>query len=385
MFPAQRAQQPPALRPKYTGPMDTSRQTGRARHSRRGFLIGPWASVAWLALGLFLLVAIIQIAMHFDRLSTRSIAQLLVIPITLASVVGLICWGIGRAVFYRNTIAGVIGFSVVLLLATGLRILVMTGFITGSMRGGNLRVNTPGATASNAPSTTPAPGANKPAPIMPNPVAANPAAPARPIPGGDPFPTPPSMHAGRSHDFAAVADQIAIDDPGAKDILLRHARDLKGLLEGFQGPANALQAALESPVTLDPAILRQHIATAQAAKDAGERYADRARGLRRQLENDLRAEGRLDPSAAPRIAGRFVTMTFAENRTFAIEQVTRAGDDLTRQSQMILDAPTKWTLDGKGNVETSDLSKLAEYRGLRAKLEAQRRMVKSAIERAMAP
>lgn len=372
--------------------METSRQSRRAHSSRPGFVTGPGASVAWLVLALFLLVALIQIAMHFNRLSTGAMAQLLLVPVVIAGVVGLVCWLLGRAIFYRNTIAGSIGFSVVLLLATVMRVLIMAGVFAGSMRGGNFRVNTPGPTASNTPGpTTPPARPNRPAPVMPNPVpptaapstAAPGASPANPAPGANPFPGPPST--GPAHDFAAVAEQVAANAPEARDILVRHARELQSLVDGFSGPAETFLTVLDGPPSIDPTVLRQRVAAVQSLKDAGTRYTTAARSLRERLEADLRAEPRVDKSAVPSISGRFLAMSSATGRLFAIEQVIRAGDDLAQQSQLVLDSPTSWSIDARGNVTTSDASKASEYRLYETKLMAPKRMLRHAVDRAVSP
>lgn len=350
-------------------------------HARRGFINGT----GWLVLGLFLIVALIQIAMVLDRISNRGIAQLLIIPVTLATVVGLVCWGVTRLVARPHArLVGTIGWSAVLLFLTVTRILVMSGVITGSVRGGNLRVNTPGATASNTPATTQPSQPARPAPVMPNPVtSANPAAAPGAAPGATPASRPPMARI--THGFADVAEQIAKDTPAARDVLSRHARELQGLIDTFATNARAFEAAVDEAPSIDPAVLRQRLVTVQTLKESGTRYADAAKAARQRIETDLRAEPRVGQSEASALAGRFITMTFTENRAFAVEQVGRAGDDLTRQYQLVLDDPSKWKIDANGHVTSTDLNKAGEYRMFEAKLAAQKRMIQGAIDRAVAP
>lgn len=339
--------------------------------------------MAWLVLALFLIVALIQIAMHFDRLNNRAIAQLLVIPITIAAVVGLVCWLVGRAIFYRNTIAGTVGWSAVLLLATVMRILVMAGVFTGSMRGGNLRINTPGTAASNAPSTTPeTPRPNRPVPVMPNPT---PPMPPTPHPPAATNPAAPSAPSTATHDFATVAEQIANDSPAAREVLTRHARELQSLVDGFAVPARSFLAILDQPATVDTSTLRQRIAAAQSVKDASTRYSTAAKSLRERLETDLRALPDLDKNAIPSISGRFLGRTFATGRGFAMDRVARVADDLTKQSQLVLDAPSSWSIDANGRVNSTDVRKANEYRLFEAKLMGPKQMLKADVDRAIAP
>lgn len=369
---------------------NSSRRHSGPHATRRGFITGAGLMWVGIALGLFLAVALIQIAMHFDRLSTRSIAQLLVIPIVFAGFAGLVCWGIGRAVFKRSTIAGALGMSAVLAFFTFTRVLVMTGIITGSAQRGNLQINTPGSASNEAASNAPAPQSpSAPAPVMPNPVPANaPVAGGPPgggpapanRPGTNPFPSPSAR--GIQRDFVGVAEQISQETPAAREVLLRHARDLQGLMDGFATQARTLTGVLGAPATIDPATLRERIAAAQGVKDAGTRYINAAKTVRERIEADLRAEPRIDSARIGAISGRFVTFSHADARVFAVQQLITAGDDLTRQSRLVLDAPTAWTIDDKGQVNSTDLSKASEYRLIQAKLAAQRAMLESAVDRA---
>lgn len=359
----------------------------RAAHgapSRRGFINGT----GWLVLGLFLIVAVIQIAMNLDRINARAIKPLLVYPVTLALVVGLICWGVAKLITKRNTIAGTVGWSTVLLLATVTRILVMTGVITGSMQRGNLRVNTPGDVASNTPPAQPAARPTPtPTPVMPNPVAPNPPSGVGPganppAPGG---PTQPAAGARSNRDFTKVAEAIAATEPASRDILMRYAREMQSLVDGFATPAESFLKALDEKPTIDTSVLRQRVATVQTMTNAGTRYKDAAKSLRDRLEADLRAEPRVDKTTIPSISGRFITQSFADARVFAVDQVMRAGEDLAAQSQLILDAPSLWSIDARGDVTSSDAKKAGEYRMYETKLFGPKRMLRGAVDRAVSP
>lgn len=226
---------------------------------------------------------------------------------------------------------------------------------------------------------------------MPNPVpptaapstAAPGANPANPAPGANPNPRPPST--GPAHDFAAVAEQVAANAPEARDILVRHARELQSLVDGFSGPAETFLTVLDGPASIDPTVLRQRVAAVQSLKDAGTRYTTAARSLRERLEADLRAEPRVDKDAVPSISGRFLAMSSATGRIFAIEQVIRAGDDLAQQSQLVLESPSSWSIDARGNVTTPDVSKAGEYRMYETKLMGPKRMLRSVVDRAVSP
>ncbi len=81
----------------------------------------------------------------------------------------------------------------------------------------------------------------------------------------------------------------------------------------------------------------------------------------------------------------FITQSFADARVFAVDQVMRAGEDLAAQSQLILDAPSIWSIDARGDVTSSDAKKAGEYRMYETKLFGPKRMLRGAVDRAVSP
>lgn len=252
-------------------------------------------------------------------------------------------------------------------------------FLTGNTTSGT---NAAGA-ATSSPSTTPDPArANRPVPVMPNPT---PSTPPTPHPPAATNPAAPSAPSTAAHDFAAVAEQIANDSPAAREVLTRHARELQSLVDGFAVPARSFLTILDQPATVDPSTLRQRIAVAQSVKDASTRYSTATKSLRDRLETDLRALPDLDKNAIPSISGRFLGRTFATGRGFAMDRVARVADDLTKQSQLVLESPSSWSIDTNGRVNSTDVRKANEYRLFEAKLMAAKQVLKADADRAIAP
>jgi hypothetical protein len=250
-------------------------------------------------------------------------------------------------------------------------------FLTGSTTSGT---NAAGA-ATSTPSTTPETARpNRPVPVMPNPMP-----PVPPTPPAPANPAHPAAQATATHDFATVAEQIANDSPAAREVLTRHARELQSLVDGFAAPARSFLTILDQPATVDPSVLRQRIAAAQSVKDASTRYSTAAKSLRERFETDLRALPDLDKNSIPSISGRFLGRTFATGRGFAMDRVARVADDLTKQSQLILDAPSSWSVDADGRVNSTDVRKANEYRMYEAKLIAAKQVLKADVDRAIAP
>lgn len=235
-----------------------------------------------------------------------------------------------------------------------------------------------------------------PVPIMPNPVpasVANAATGSAGAPAGSPSgrAAPAAMPAntpaptGESRDFVSIAEQVAGTSPEARAILIRHGRELQSLVDGYASPARAFLAVLDAPATVDPSVLRQRVSAVHAMNHAATRYIDSAKSIQERLEADLRADPRVDKDAVASISARYIAQSFATGRIFAMEQAIRAGDDLIRQSQLILDSPSSWSLDANGRVTTSDMTKANEYRMYETKLSAPKGAIRSAVERAISP
>jgi hypothetical protein len=342
--------------------------THRARAGVTGIVV--------LVTVVYLAIALAQLIPNWSRLHVNAIVLLLGVPMVLAAVVGTVAW----LIFRRSATAWAIGWCTILILLSATRVLIMTGVITGSARKGTLAIASqpgptpaPSASPSDAPAPSQAPAIQPTAPIPPP----QPTAPAAPTP----FPS--------SRDFAEVARHVAQGGtgaapvPGVGAVLDRHASELASLLDAFAREAAPFVESLPGAPTIDPATLQDRVIRAEAARASAEAYASRARGLREALTADLASV--VDQATARRLAGQFVTFSFAENRGFAATQVATAAGDLVEQYRLILDKPGAWSMGSDGMPTCADGTLAARYRALHGKLTAQKGMLAGAITRATNP
>ena len=330
-----------------------------------GFTI---SSFSVLTLVLFLAVA----AAQMWQVSNRQGFGLPLVTIFLATpiIFAIVVAGLAYLIFRKSDTAGNAGFTVVLLIATVGRLVVMTGLIPqGTSTRSLIRGNSPSATPPSQGTSTPnrarpapptprpaqASGPTNPAPFIARPVAPAPQAPASQAPASraPAERTPPPQRA---------------DDP-------RIATELKALTEDLDAAAGALSLqaeqvmdALAKPPRADRAGLAQRQKDLEALKKASTDLEERFGGVQDEAQKRLAAL--IPASEAFPASVRFAAQFNGGWRASACRDYASMCDAAAEETQFLLDNLGKWSVDAKGQLTSKDLMISGRARGFRMHVDS---------------